>query len=210
MGIIAFLDTGVTVSLISERLSKKKLKGLNIWPFTGITSTIAYSIESAQVVAPTVSFLLRDANDVLIARFNPICLGQLLKNWVRATLFMGQYQLSWHRREIMVVGRNGNIWNAEAVKNMDWSGSKWVLLREWRIGNETRQNTNKDSRNQSAVLMSRVHSDGKGGARLFSGWFLQCRMQCSSTCVDPVHGLVWRKTFQKYLGKAEDDVWWTR
>lgn len=93
MGIIAFLDTGVTVSLISERLSKK-LKGLNIRPFTGITSTIAYSIESAQVVAPTVSFLLRDANDGLIARFNPICLGQLLKNWVRATLFMGQYQLS--------------------------------------------------------------------------------------------------------------------
>lgn len=40
-------------------------------------------------MAPTVSFLLRDANDGLIARFNPICLGQVLKNCVRATLFYG-------------------------------------------------------------------------------------------------------------------------
>lgn len=88
----------------------KKLKGLNLWPFTGITSTIAYSIESSQVVAPTVSFLLWDANDVLIARFNPICLGQLLKNWVCAILFVGQYQLSWHQREIMIGNLKGVGW----------------------------------------------------------------------------------------------------
>jgi len=111
---------------------KKKLKGLNIWPFTGIASTIAYSTESAQVVVPTVRPLLRDANDGLIARFNPICLGQLLKNWVGAILFYGSIPsiLSPRRnngRELKGE-RDGNIWNAEAVRNMDWSWSKWVLL----------------------------------------------------------------------------------
>lgn len=89
---------------------------------------------------------------------------------------------------------------------MDWSWSKWVLLCESRLGNEMRSNTNKDSSNQSTVLMSRVHSDEKRGRRvsLFSGWFLQCRTQHSSTCVDHVCDLVWRKTFQKYPGRAED------
>ena len=68
---------------------KKKLKGLNIWPFTGITSTIAYSAESIEVAVATVNFLLQDANCGLTARFNPTCLAQSSENWVFATLFYG-------------------------------------------------------------------------------------------------------------------------
>lgn len=93
MDIIAFLDTGATVSLISERLSKKKLKGLNIWPFTGITSTVAYSTESTEVAVATMNFLLRDANWGLIAGFNPICLGYSWKNWFLQHYFIGWYQI---------------------------------------------------------------------------------------------------------------------
>jgi hypothetical protein len=40
-------------------------------------------------VLATMNFLLQDANGGLIARLNPICLGQFLKNWVPATLFYG-------------------------------------------------------------------------------------------------------------------------
>lgn len=76
-------------------------------------------------MVPTVRPLLRDANDGLIARFNPICLGQLLKNWVHAILFYGSIPSILSRRRNngreLKGERDGNIWNAEAVRNIDWS-----------------------------------------------------------------------------------------
>lgn len=80
---------------------QKKLKGLNIWPFTGITSTMAYSTQSTEVAVATKNFLLWDANCGLIARSNPICLGQSLKDWVPETLFHGSIPTSlslWRKK----------------------------------------------------------------------------------------------------------------
>lgn len=115
---------------------QKKLKGLNIWPFTGITSTIAYSTGPTEVAVATRNFLMCDANCRLIAKFNPICLGQFSKNWVPATLFYGSMpnilsQRRNNRRE-KKRKRNSNIWSAKAVRNIDWSWSKWVLCCESR------------------------------------------------------------------------------
>lgn len=113
---------------------QKKLKGLNIWPFTGITSTIAYSTESTEVAVATMNFLLWDANCGLIATFNPICLGQSSKYWVLQHSFMGQCQIFCHEEEITERNlkkrkkeRRSYIWNAKAVRNINWSWSKWVL-----------------------------------------------------------------------------------
>lgn len=116
---------------------QKKLKGLNIWPFTGITSTIAYSIESTEVAVATMNSLIWNANCELIAKFNPICLRQSLKNWIPATLFYRSMpnilsQRRNNRRKLKKKKRNSNIWNAKVVRNIGWSWSKWVLCCESR------------------------------------------------------------------------------
>lgn len=73
MDIIVFLDIGVIVLFIFERLLKK-LKGLNIWFFIGIILIIVYFIKFIEVVVVIVNFLLRDVNCGLIVKFNLIYL----------------------------------------------------------------------------------------------------------------------------------------
>lgn len=73
MDIIVFLDIGVIVLFIFERLLKK-LKGLNIWFFIGIILIIVYFIKFIEVVVVVVNFLLRDVNCGLIVKFNLIYL----------------------------------------------------------------------------------------------------------------------------------------
>lgn len=112
---------------------KKKLKGLNIWPFTGITSTIAYSTESTEVALARMNFLLWDANCGLIASLNPICLGQSSKTWVSATLFyrsVPNFLSQGGRNRRKFEERSSNIQDVRTVRNKDWSRSKWVLLCE--------------------------------------------------------------------------------
>jgi hypothetical protein len=106
-------------------------------------------------VVPTVSFLLRDANDGLIVRFNPICLGQLLKNWVRATPFYGSIPtiLSPRRnngrelkgeREMVIFGMQklSEIWTGLEANGFCFANQG---------SNGMRQNTSKGSRNQGSV-----------------------------------------------------------
>lgn len=73
MDIIVFLDIGVIVLFIFERLLKK-LKGLNIWFFIGIILIIVYFIKFIEVVVVIVNFLLWDVNCGLIVKFNLIYL----------------------------------------------------------------------------------------------------------------------------------------